>query len=365
MWTRTGLTAALGIEYPILQGPFGGGFSTPELVAAVSDAGGLGGFGAVGMTPDEIRATAREIAARTRRPFAVNLWVPLGGERETPPADLVRRAAARLRPYFDELGLPPPELPAATGAQAFPEQVDALLEARPPVFSFIMGIPDAAILTEARRRGIRTVGTATTVEEAVALEAAGVDVVVASGSEAGGHRGSFLAPALEALVGTLSLVPQVARAVHCPVVAAGGIADGAGIAAALALGAAGVQIGTAFLATPESAASPAFKALLGHPAARRTRITRALSGRHARGLVNDLMSTLDAHPEDILPYPAQGALMLPMRRAAATAGRTDRLAMWAGQSAALTRPLPAADLLRTLVEETDTTLRSPRLHPRP
>jgi nitronate monooxygenase len=363
MWTRTGVTDVLGIDYPILQGPFGGGFSSVDLVAAVSGAGGLGGFGAVGLAPDEIRAIVRDIAARTDRPFAINLWVPLGESEQAPPAEAVARACARLRPYFDELGLPPPALPPGPG-HPFAQQVEALLEARPPVWSFIMGVPDAAMLTEARRRGIRTIGTATSVEEAVALEVAGVDVVVASGSDAGGHRGAFLEPPLESLVGTFSLVPQVARAIQRPVIAAGGIADGGGIAAALALGAAGVQIGTAFLATPEAAAPPAYKQRLGQPGARATRLTRALSGRYARGLTNALMLALEEHPEDILPYPAQGALTLPLRRAAAAAGRADRLALWAGQAAALARPLPAAELLRTLVEETDRVLRHPRLRPR-
>ena len=227
----------LGVEVPILQGPFGGGSSTPELVAAVSNAGGLGGFGAVGLAPDDILRTIQEPRARTAKPFAINLWVPIAGEddREIPDA-VIARAIARLRPHLRELGVPEPPRPDRF-VPAFDAQVDTLLDARPPVFSFVMGIPDPGILRDARTRGIVTVGTATTVDEAVAIADAGVDLVVASGSDAGGRRQSFLRPADVSLTGTMSLVPQIASAVGIPVVAAGGIADGRGIAAALALGA--------------------------------------------------------------------------------------------------------------------------------
>ena len=365
MWTRTRLTELLGLEFPLVLGPFGGGYSTVALTAEVSNAGGLGSFGAVGLTPEELHHTVRQLAERTTRPFALNLWVPLPGQEEAPlPDDAYARALGRLRPYYQELGVPEPARPAAF-AQRFEDQAQALLEARPPVFSVIMGVPDAALLREARARGIRTLGTATTVEEAVALEAAGVDAIVASGSEAGGHRGAFLRPAEASLVGTLALVPQVVSAVGVPVIAAGGISDGRGIAAALALGAEGVQLGTAFLPTPESGAPEVHKRLLGQPEARDTRLTRVFSGRLARGLENDWMRALSEHPEDVLPYPAQNALTQPLRKAAAAAGRADRLALWAGQSAALARRLGAAELLCTLVEETDDVLRQPRLRPRP
>jgi nitronate monooxygenase len=220
------------------------------------------------------------------------------------------------------------------------------------VFSFVMGIPDAAILREARQRGIRTVGAATTVEEGEALAAAGVDVITASGTDAGGHRGSFLRPVESSQVGTMSLVPQLTSALRMPVIAAGGIADGRGVAAALALGAEGVQVGTAFLATPESGAPAVHRELLGTPRSRATRLTRAFSGRHARGIENELMLELEKHPEDLLWYPAQNALSTPLRRAAGAAGKPSMLALWAGQSAGLARQVPAAQLVETLVRET-------------
>jgi nitronate monooxygenase len=364
MWTRTRATDRLAVDVPILQGPFGGGFSTVRLAAAVSNAGGLGGYGALTLTPEEIAQLVADLRQQTARPFNVNLWVPIPGQddRAVTPAQIAR-AFARLRPHTEPFGLtelePPPRF-----LPPFHDQLEALLSARPPVFSFIMGIPDPAILREAKRRGIVTIGTATTVDEAVAIADAGADLVVASGSDAGGHRGSFLRPADASLVGTMSLVPQVVSAVTIPVIAAGGIADGRGVAAALALGAEGVQIGTAFLASPEAGAPDVHRRMLGGPSSRWTRLTRVFSGRDARAVENAFMSSFDEDPDALLPFPAQGWLTAPMRRAAADAGRADLLPLWAGQSAALARQMSAGDLLHTLVEETDRVLGMPMMQPR-
>ena len=351
MWPSTRVSRSLGIAYPVLQGPFGGGHSTPALTAAVSNAGGLGAFGAVGLEPEAIEQIVADIRERTPRAFAVNLWVPIAGQDDAEvPAPAVERVVARLRPFLAEYGMAPS--PLRTTGPSFSQQIEALLRASPPVFSFVMGVPERAIVDEIRRRGAKSIGTATTVDEAVALEAAGIDIVVASGSDAGGHRGSFLQSVERSLIVTISLVPQIADAVHVPVVAAGGIADGRGIAAALALGAEGVQIGTAFLATSESGTPAPHKSLLGTPRARTTRITRVFTGRHARGIENALMLALEAHSDDVLSYPAQADVTLPLRQAAARAGRAQHLALWAGQAAALARPLGAADLLAVLVDET-------------
>lgn len=353
MWHRTRAAERLCVEFPIVQGPFGGGNSTAALTAAVSNAGGLGSFGAVNLAPDQIEATVREIAGLTRKPFNVNLWVPIPGQDDASISTAqFERALARLAPHLRELGLPPPQRPAKYGP-SFDAQVHALLRARPPVFSFVMGVPERAILDDARRREIVTIGTATTVEEAVAIADAGADLVVASGADAGGHRGSFLRPLEVSLIGTFSLVPQIANAVGIPVIAAGGIADGRGIAAALTLGADAVQVGTAFLATPEAGAPEAHKRLLGRPEARGSRLTRAVTGRWARGIENHLMLDLERSLADVLPFPAQSWLTAPLRTAAAQAGRADLLALWAGQNAASARPMPAAELLRTLVHETE------------
>lgn len=348
-WPGNRVTRLLGLAHPIFQGPFGGGNSSAALCAAVSNAGGLGAYGAVALTPDEIEALVRDVRARTARPFAINLWVPIAGAEEPPAPEARDRAVAGLASTLAAYGLPAtmgPPMPR------YDQQVEALLRAAPPVWSFVMGVPDRALVAEIRRRGGHSVGTATTVDEAVALAAAGLDVIVASGSDAGGHRGAFLAPVERSLVGTLSLVPQIVDAVDVPVVAAGGIADGRGIAAALALGADGVQIGTGFLATRESGAPAAHKAVLGTPGARVTRLTRAITGRHARGIDNELMRALEARPDDVLGYPAQSELTGPLRRAAAQAGRAEHLALWAGQAAALARATGAAELVAALLVET-------------
>jgi nitronate monooxygenase len=359
MWKNTRLTEVLGVELPIVQGPFGGGNSTAELAAAVSNAGALGSLGAVGLSPDAIRSVVRDIAARTSKPFNINLWVPIAGQDDAQISpDARERSLRHIRPLLNQIGLSDPTPPEEV---TFAAQVEALLEARPPVWSFVMGIPDAEMLREAKKRGICTIGTATTVEEAVAIEGAGADAVVASGSDSGGHRGSFLQPVEASLIGTMSLVPQVASAVSIPVIAAGGIADGRGIVAALALGAAGVQIGSAFLVAPESGAPQVHKEALGRPEARQTRLTRAITGRHARGIENPLMRALEAHPEDVLPYPMQHTLTAPLRRAAGAQGRADLLALWAGQNAASARPMAAAAIVELLVAETEAVLGNVRL----
>jgi len=360
MWNDTAVTRRLGVQYPIVQGPFGGGLSSPPLVAEVSNAGGLGSFGAQGMTPARITEVVAEIRGETRAPFAMNLWVSTEDSGALAATRDEYEAALRpLAAFYTELGVEPPSFPLP-GWPAFDEQVAALLDARPPVFSFIFGIPPAEVLTECRRRGIVTIGTATTVEEAVALEGAGVDLVVASGFEAGGHRASFLRSAETSLTGTFSLVPQVTDAVDVPVVAAGGIADGRGIAAALALGADGVQIGSAFLACEESNAVAAHRDALLSARPHGTLLTRHFTGRLARGLRNALAETLERETEPILPYPLQGQLVGGIRGEAVRRGRTDLLALWAGQSAPLLRHRRARALFESLVAETERTLAASR-----
>lgn len=352
MW-KTPLTERLGTRYPIIQGPFGGGYSSVELVVAVSEAGGLGSFGAQLLSPQEIVATSAQIRARTRAPFALNVWVPIAGQDDQAlSAGPFEQHVARLAPYLRELGVPDPEAPSAL-VPAFEAQLAALLEAAPPVVSFVMGAPPAEFVREARRRSITLLATASTPAEAELLEQVGVDAVVASGSDAGGHRGSFLKPVEECLIGTFSLVPQVADRVKIPVIAAGGVADGRGVLAALALGAHGVQVGTAFLASHESAAPEVHKQALVSRAADTTVLTRVFSGRLARGILNDFIRELRAFEPQIPPYPLQNWLTRPLRRAAAAAGRADRLALWSGQSAALARRQAAAEVLRFLVADAE------------
>ena len=351
MWTSTPLTERFGCRYPIVQGPMGGGASTPELVAAVSDAGGLGSLGCYHLEPAAILDAAADIRLRTDRPFALNLWIPR--EREDGESSEPSRALARLQPYREELGLPPLAEPPAPTVQDFERQFEAVLEVQPAVFSFVFGLLPEPMAAEARRRGIAMIGVATTVDEAEALEAGGVDFVCASGFEAGGHRGSFLRPAETSLTGTLSLVPQVVSAVRVPVLAAGGIADGRGVAAALALGASAAQIGTAFLMCRESGASDLHRAALADRArARRTTLTRAYTGRLARMLTNRVTEDLAQAPAETLPYPLQNEATRELRYAAARAGRTDLLPFYGGQSSPLATLGSAADLVATLAAGT-------------
>lgn len=352
-WRNGRLQALLGIDYPVVQGPFGGGLSSIRLATAVSNAGGLGSFGAHTLSPAEIGTLVAALKANTRSPFAVNLWVPHPGEIEqTLTTEEFDRHVLRLRPYLRELDLPDPPYRTSYDND-FTGQVEAILEARPPVFSFVMGIPPAAVLEEARRRGIVTIGTATTVDEAVALEKAGVDAIVASGSDAGGHRGAFLRPVHESLVGAFSLIPQVADAVAIPVIAAGGIADARGVVAALTLGAEGVQIGTAFLVSDESAASAIHKRALHSPEARATVLTRVFTGRLARGIANRFQREMAEFEDDLPPYPIQSALTQSLRGAANDRSLHDYVHLWAGQAAPLTTAGPAAAYLLALAGETE------------
>jgi nitronate monooxygenase len=280
----------------------------------------------------------------------MNLWVSVEDEgAAASDAAAFERALAVIAPHLDALGASRPKY-APHRAIRFEDQARVVLDTKVPVFSFIFGIPAKEILDECRRLGIITIGTATTRDEAVALEQAGVDIVVASGFEAGGHRGSFLRPAEDSLTGTVSLVPQVVDAVRVPVVAAGGIADARGIAAALALGAEGVQIGTAFLACEESGASATHRDAILSGGANRTALTRGFTGRLARGIHNRVLEDMNRPGAAILPYPLQRNLMRSLAAPAQQAGRTDLLALWAGQSAGLAHCKDAATLLRTLVD---------------
>jgi nitronate monooxygenase len=352
MWTNTEVARRLGLAAPIIQGPFGGGLSSVDLVVAVSDAGGLGSFGVHHLDATGIADVASQIRARTTAPFALNLWVPFEGS-DQPQIDDAAFAAntALLQPYFDELGVQAPSRPARF-APVYEEQIEAMLEARPAVFSFVFGIPSQTVLQRCRELGIVTLGAATTVDEALALEQAGVDMIVATGFEAGGHRVSFLRSAEASLTGTFSLIPQVVDAVRIPVIAAGGIADARGIAAALALGAHGVQIGTAFLACDESAAAPVHRTMLFSPEARYTGLTRVFSGRLARGIRNRLMDELQPHVPQLPPYPIQNWFTGSMKKAAGAQERADLMSLWSGQSAPLLKHRAARTLMAALVEET-------------
>ena len=350
LWNENRLTAKLGINYPIIQGPLGG-LSSQKLTAAVSNFGGLGSFGAHGLAPDAIKPVIGEIRSLTSKPFAMNLWVSMeDDDARASDENAFNRSFAPLAAHLSALGAPRPTYKPYSPVR-FEDQARVLLDANVPVFSFIFGIPPREILEECRTKHIVTIGTATTPEEGAALQEAGVDAIVASGFEAGGHRGSFLRSAEDSLTGTLSLVPQIADMVDVPVIAAGGIADACGVIAALALGAEAVQIGTAFLGCEESGASLLHRQALRGKKAGHTALTKGFTGRLARGIHNRLIEEFNKPGTEILPYPLQRGLVRSLSIAAEAAGRPDLLPLWAGQSASLSACTNVSGFLTSLVKE--------------
>src|SRR5437773_3036377 len=349
-WNENRLTAKLGIDYPVIQGPLGG-LSSQKLTAAVSNFGGLGSFGAHGLTPEAIKEAIAEIRSLTSKPFAMNLWVSMEDEgAKTSDENAFNRSLAPLTTHLADLGAPRPTFKPYSPAR-FEDQVRVLLDAKVPVFSFIFGIPPREVLEACRAKSIVTIGTATTPDEGAALDEARVDVIVASGFEAGGHRGSFLRAAENSLTGTLALVPQIVDNVDVPVIAAGGIGDVRGVVAALALGAEGVQMGTVFLACEESGASLLHRQALRGKKAGHTALTKGFTGRLARGIHNRLLQELNQDGTAILPYPLQRSLVRNLAIPAEAAGRSDLLPLWAGQSANLSTCTDVSVFLTSLVEE--------------
>lgn len=346
-WPNTVFAERLDIRYPIIQAPMAGGPGTSQLVAAVSNAGGLGCLAGSYLHKGGLRQAIAEVRALTDRPFAVNLSAARPAR-----ADPARIARARelLAPFRAELGLPP-EPPEALEPPGFDEQLDVILEAQISVLSFVFGVPDTAYLALLREAGITLLGAATHLLEAIVLEESGVDFIIAQGAEAGGHRATFVGHPEQGLVGTLTLVPLLARHVAVPIIAAGGIMDGRGIAAATVLGAAGVQMGTAFLACPESGAHPAYKALLSQGSEIATTLSRSFTGRHGRVLRNRLVNQLHAHEAELPGFPLQLFLTQDLRQAAAEQGLTDFMALWAGQGCHLCENRPAAELVAAWVEQ--------------
>jgi nitronate monooxygenase len=352
MWYQTKASEILGIQYPILQGPFGGNLSSVELVATVSNAGGLGGYGAYTLSPQEIIDVDQQIKSATSKPYNINLWVSDTDTVDGTVSDeQFKRAQQLFKPYFDELEIALPEKPAPFKTR-FENQVEVILHQRPPVFSFMFGVPSADILEQCRRLGIVTVGAATTLDEAIFLESAGVDMIIASGFEAGGHRPSFLKSAEASLTGTFVLLQLIKEKINTPVIAAGGIANGKGVAAALALGADAAQIGTAFLATDESNATAVHKQMLFSDANKYTSLTRAFTGRLGRGLTSRIALDLIQKESEFLPFPLQTQFMSHLRNAAIGQEKWDMILFWGGQIAPVLKHTKAAKLMESVLEET-------------
>ncbi|MFD1677903.1 NAD(P)H-dependent flavin oxidoreductase [Alicyclobacillus fodiniaquatilis] len=349
---RTKLTEMLQIQNPIIQAGMAGGITTPELVAAVSNAGGLGTLGAGYMSAEQIRLAVTQIRNLTDQPFGVNLFIPEHYQVDRDEIDLANRA---LDTFRQQLHIPlSPDVTKM--AEPFNEQLAAILDLDVPVFSFTFGMPDAAIIAKLKQQDICIIGTATTVQEAILLEQAGVDAVVAQSSEAGGHRGTFAHDAASALIGALAFIPQVADAVSIPVIAAGGVMDGRGLAACLLLGADAVQMGTAFLTCPESGAHPVYKNALAHATEEMTTITKVYSGKAARGLQTTFIRQWSGD-ESLLPYPIQNALTRDIRQAAAKQNNAEFMSMWAGQGLRLLHAQSAAALVEDVLRTAESLLK--------
>jgi len=350
MWPDRRLLDLFKIELPIVQAPMAGAIDT-ALAVAVGKAGGLGSLPCAMLTPDKAREQVNIVRQQVAAPVNMNFFA------HTPAAPEPARVAAwreRLAPYYEELGLDP-NMPVPTAARApFDEAMCAVVEeVKPEVVSFHFGLPEPALLTRVKAAGCVIIASATTVEEGRWLAARGTEAIIAQGAEAGGHRSMFLTDDIATQSGTFALVPQMADAVEVPVIAAGGIADGRGIAAAFALGAAGVQIGTAYLRTPESRVSAIIRARLATAGEGTTAITNVMTGRAARGVVNRAMAEIGpvtvAHPG----FPHAAAAFGPLKAAAEKLGRADFTNVWAGQAVALGRELPAEDLTRALAAEAE------------
>lgn len=344
---HTAFTERFGIRYPLVQAPMAGGPTTAQLVAAVSNAGALGGLGAAVLSPDAMRDQVAAVRALTHAPFLVNLFIldDIHADEAT-----IQRAQERLAPLREELAIPTPPVPTRF-AENNRAQIDTLIELAPPIASFTFGILSKDDVERFHAVGSQVVGTATTVAEAKAWEAVGADAICVQGIEAGGHRGTFLDPLEAADTGIMTLIPLVARAVSIPVIAAGGLMDGRAIGAALLLGAHAAQLGTAFLCCPESGCSELWKQTLRNAGPDSTELTRAFTGRYARALTNRFIRDFRPDADNIPAYPIQNILTRDIRTAAAAAGRTEFLSYWAGQGVGMIRSLPAGELVETLMTE--------------
>lgn len=346
MWPKNHLTDLLGIKHPIIQAPMAGS-TTVELVAAVSNAGGIGSMGYAETPNETIAEDAKKIRALTDKPFNLNFFA-----HQTPAnrSEVVESTRARLKPFYSEAGLGEIPQDVTRPLLTFTEEkLELLLEIKPPLVSFHFGLPDSSSIELLKVAGCRILCSATTTAEAVALEQSGVDIVVAQGWEAGGHRGSFEVNHEDHGVGSMALVPQIADAVSIPVVAAGGIADGRGIAAAFMLGASGVQMGTAFLSCPEASVSETHLEAIRNARDDDTRLTKAFSGRPARARSNNYIESIAAERLPLPDFPTMYTLSDPLREA--SDDTLDNRFLLYGQAAALNREMPAAELIQTLVTE--------------
>jgi nitronate monooxygenase len=352
-WHDRRIIDLFGIELSIIQAPMAGA-TTVDMVVAASNAGGLGSLPSALFAIEQLRDALRLVKAGTSKPINVNFFSHVTPE-DDPAAQM--RWRAQLAPYYVEFGLDPSAPVSGAGRAPFDNSFcEVVEEFRPNVVSFHFGLPEKSLVDRVKATGAKVVSSATTVEEAVWLEANGVDAVIAMGFEAGGHRGNFLTDDMSTQVGTMALVPQVVDAVRVPVIAAGGISDGRGVAAALILGASAVQVGTAYLYCPEAKIPAMHAAALDGARDDSTAITNVFTGRPARGVVNRLMRELGPHSEAVPSFPTAGAALAAIRAKAEASGLDDFTNLWSGQAARLARHLPAGALTRALFDDAMTVL---------
>ena len=341
------LAELLGLQFPLIQAPMAG-VQNSALAIAVCNAGGLGSVPCAMLTPEALHEELFTLTAATRRPYNVNFFCH---RPPTPDAAREQRWRDALAPYYAEFGIDPAEIPAGPGRAPFSaEFADVLEDFKPPVVSFHFGLPAPALLQRVKSWGAKVISSATTVEEALWLEAHGADLVIAQGLEAGGHRGMFLTEDITTQLGTFALLPQVVKAVKLPVVAAGGIADAQSVRAALALGAAGVQAGTAYLLSQEATTSALHRAALKSPAAAHTALTNLFTGRPARGIVNRLLRELGPMSDAPPAFPLATSGITPLRAQAEAQGSSDFSPLWAGQNVSGCAEVSAADITRAFFE---------------
>ena len=343
------LTKALNIAYPIIQAPMAGGIATPELASAVSNAGGLGSIAAGYLSPDALRTTIQETKKLTDKPFSVNLFVPTDEKIEVSEEQL-KRAQKLLEPFYEELKIDVPPL-TTHFHESFDELIEVVIDEQIPIVSFTFGIPPKEVIAKLKQKDVFLIGTATTVNEAIEIEKAGLDAVVAQGSEAGGHRGTFSTSFEQALVGSIALIPQAVDNVSIPVIAAGGIMDGRGMLAAEVLGASAVQLGTAFLTCEEAGTNPAHKEAILESFEDSTVITNVFSGKPARGIHNYFIESMNDHENDIPPFPYQHALTNPLRKQASKQQNIRFMSLWCGQGARLSKKTSAKNLIQSIIQD--------------
>ena len=345
----------LNIQLPIIQAPMAG-TTPPPLIAVVSNAGGLGSFGAGYLPAKKIREGIKAIRDLTDKPFAVNLFVPQFPDIKK-NEDKIKKMNLQLNSYREQLGLPQPSL--AKYQEDFMEQISVIIEEKVPIFSFTFGIPSAEVIAQLKHNNILLMGTATTVQEAIEIEKSGCDVIIAQGSEAGGHRGTFLKEFSRSQIGTMALIPQIVDKATLPVAASGGIMDGRGLIAALTLGASGIQMGTAFLTCSESGIHELYKQAILDSTEESTVITKIFSGKPARGISNQFIEELEnSFANNNLPdYPIQNSLTQDIRKAAAAQNKISFMSMWSGQGTRLSRKMSAKDLIQEIQKEANDTLK--------